>query len=145
MATYSKYLRPANQPCDYCGAPDAPANMLNLHLALHQFGVASDARNAYDRARYGKTYGHPSKTRPVEDLIKEYMTQFNIFKNITVRICEPCRLADLHADDRDTPVLGVNCVSKEARMELVEKSRAIGEACRLQDEEAAQWRHPSTY
>ncbi len=136
---------PTTYPCDYCDAPDAPANMLNIDLMLHQFSIETTARTSYEMARYGATSNKPSTSEEVEALIREVMPQYNVFKNITVRICEPCRLADAHADDRDTPVFGVNCVSNEARTEMLAKVRAFGEADRLEDERRAQWRHPSTY
>lgn len=131
--------------CDYCDAPDAPANMLNFDLALHQFSVATDARNAYDRARYNAVFGHPRGSQAVEELIQEAMSAFNVFNHITVRVCEPCRVADRHASDRDTPVLGVNCLDAEARAALCASATALGEADRVVDEADRNWRHPNTY
>jgi hypothetical protein len=129
-----------NTPCAYCDSPNASPNMLNFELDLHQYSVAQTARVAYETARYGGSSNKPKTSEGVEDLITEAMPQRNSFKHRFVFICEPCRLEDRHASDRDTPVLGVNCASHETQAALLEKVRALGEADRLEDEKRTSWR-----
>ena len=131
--------------CDYCDAVWASSILINGDLMLHQFSAVTDAMNAYDKARWGATFGHPRGSDEVRALFSEYMTAYGTFGRRLVNVCPDCYDADAHTVDRDTPVFGVNAVDDEARAAMCERATAFGEADGVKDEEARNWRHPKTY
>ena len=131
--------------CDYCDSAWATLNFINGDLSIHQFSVKTSVLNAYDRARYDAVFHKPRGSDAVRAMFTQYMSSYGVWGSITVNVCLDCLDAGAHTVDRDTPVFGVNCVDNDTRAEMVARATAYGEADRVKDEEARNWRHPKTY
>ena len=131
--------------CDYCDSAWATLNYINFDLSIHQFSIKTTVMNAYDRARYDAVFHKPRGSDDVRAMFSQYMSAYDTWGSVTVNVCPDCFDAGAHTVDRDTPVLGVNCVDDDTRAVMVARATAYGAADRVKDDQSRNWRHPKTY